>query len=129
MADSTSAQHETIISRAAAEQARAIFYKIETLVYEAVRTEVDHEIEAAINAHFANKAAQNKPHRNDDDDDIAANDDISGAHSAEFAAIRHLIASYVIEVIEQEAPAIITKTLAKALRAPRTYPPDKKGGR
>lgn len=71
MADSTSAQHETIISRAAAEQARAIFYKIETLVYEAVRTEVDHEIEAAI----------------------------------------------------------ITKTLAKALRAPRTYPPDKIGGR
>lgn len=52
MADSTSAQHETIISRAAAEQARAIFYKIETLVYAAVRTEVDHEIEAAINAHF-----------------------------------------------------------------------------
>ena len=126
MADSTSAQHETIISRAAAEQARAIFYKIETLVYEAVRTEVDHEIEAAINAHFANNAADNTSHRNDDDD--AANDDI-GAHSADFAAIRHLISHYVIEVIEQEAPAIITKTLAKALRAPRTYPPDKKGGR
>ena len=127
MADSTSAQHETIISRAAAEQARAIFYKIETLVYEAVRTEVDHEIEAAINAHFANSAAHNTPHRNDDNNDVA-NDSIA-AHSAEFAAIGHLIAGYVIEVIEQEAPAIITKTLAKALRAPRTYPPDNKGGR
>ena len=125
MADSTSAQHETIMSRAAAEQARAIFYKIETLVYEAVRTEVDHEIGAAINAHFGNRSAQNRPHRNDDDD--AAPDGIT-AHSAEFAAIRHLISSYVIEVIEQEAPAIITKTLATALRAPRTYPPDKKGG-
>ena len=92
-----------------------------------MRTEVDHEIEAAINAHFANNAADNTSHRNDDNDD-AANDDIA-AHSAEFAAIRHLISHYVIEVIEQEAPAIITKTLAKALRAPRTYPPDKKGGR
>lgn len=122
MADSKSAQ-QGIINRAATKQARAIFYKIETLVYEAVRTEVDHEIEAAITAHFAKTTPP------DNDETYEENDRTNAAHHAEFAAIRHLISGYVAKVIEQEAPAIITKTLAKALHMPPPTHPDKRARR
>ena len=111
----------------AEEEAQKIFYKIESLVFDAVRTELKDEIDAIIDHHFAEErklaqqAAQHPRNENetsqDAKDEILAGDDYTADDLAgdDYAAIRHIIDDYVRQSIEEQAPALIAKTLADAL--------------
>ena len=116
-----------VTSKQQAEQeARAIFYKIEGLVFDAVRAELKDELEALIRHHFAQKrplAPQDaKQPRNENRTATLTSGETSEAvpvaeEGDDYAAIRHIITDYVRQSIEDQAPAIVAQTLAHALKA------------
>ena len=116
--------HKMTIEQQAEKEAQKIFYKIENLVFDAVRVELKDEIDAIIDDHFAQerKLAQEraKQPRNENATSQGAKDKSLAAD--DYAAIRQIIDDYVRQSLEEQAPAIITKTLAHALSSEALTP-------
>lgn len=118
-------------TKTAEEQARFIFYKIGALVFDAVRQEL-----AAITLPLIQEqlAQTQKIPAPEEAISPAPADDQAGAsaptaplqqdnHQDPYLAIRALIASYVEEQLEAQAPQIIAKILTHAFQAPNSPPP------
>ena len=110
-------------SAKADEQARLIFYKIEGLVFDALRQELAEITAPLIREHLANQAAHadkpaglpQSPHS-----EVHTQDN----HKDPYHSIRNLITGFVQETLEEQAPQMIATILAKAFRASDDVPPN-----
>ena len=103
------------------EQARLIFYKIETLVFDAVRQEFAEMTAPLIKAHLEEQALKDAPnpsgeagtqtpHQNQHDNQQDNQQD-------PYQVIRALITGFVHEALEEQAPHNVAQILAKAFAA------------
>ena len=108
----------------AKKEAQEIFYKIESLVFDAVRAELQDEIDAIIDHHIAQEKElahkRTKTPRNENitastTSQEAATKELGASTTDDYATIRHIIDDYVRQSLEEQAPAIIAKILAQAL--------------
>ena len=108
----------------AKKEAQKIFYKIESLVFDAVRAKLQDEIDAIIDHHIAQEkklAKQRiKQPRNENitsrtTSQETATKELAASTTDDYATIRHIIDDYVRQSLEEQAPAIIAKILAQAL--------------
>lgn len=95
--------------REASREAREIFSNIEELVFDAIREDLKDDIETLVETHL-----NERPQLSDQADEMPID---------ERQKIRRLIEDYVQEAIEEQAPAIIARTLEEALSPPK--PPQK----
>ena len=122
----------------AKKEAQKIFYKIESLVFDAVRVELKDEIDAIITYYLTEerklvqKSAKQPRNENvttseasqetakqtasKDSEKIPA-DEANDETGDDYAAIRQIIDDYIKQSLEEQAPAIIAETLSQALRA------------
>lgn len=105
-------------------EAQKIFYQIEGLVFDALRTELKEEIDAIITYRLAQERhlrqqRAKQPLNENNTTSMTAEDETSGTLAAEtaddYAAIRDIINAYVQQSLEDQAPAIIAKILEQAL--------------
>lgn len=113
--------------------ANQVFYKIEAMLFDAVREEFKDNtaladmIHSAITASQTNEDVASAVHHaetqeaksleanSQEANSQEANTQKDSAQEESFAAIRDIITAYVIEAIEDQAPPLITKTLLHAL--------------
>ena len=105
----------------AEKEARKIFYKIERLVFDAVRTELKDELDAMIREYFAQNRQmdQQKPKqpRNENRTQTMAAKEVPFVEGDDdYATIRHIINDYIRHALEEQAPSIVAQTLAQALK-------------
>ena len=91
----------------AKKEAQKIFSKIEGLVFEAIREDLKDDIEALVAAHI-----HENPHLTAKPPEAKQPEAFPQDASHK---IRHLIEGYVQEVLEDQAPAIVARTLEEAL--------------
>ena len=114
----------------AKKEAQKIFYKIESLVFDAVRVELKDEIDAIITYYLTeerklvHKSAKQPRNENatksEDSEKIPAdeaNDETGDETGDDYAAIHQIIDDYIKQSLEEQAPTIIAETLSQALRA------------
>lgn len=96
----------------AKKEAQKIFSKIEGLVFEAIREDLKDDIEALVAAHI-----DENPHFTAKHPEAAPPEAKQPEAFPQDAShkIRHLIEGYVQEVLEDQAPAIVARTLEEAL--------------
>lgn len=108
----------------AKKEAQKIFFKIESLVFDAVRAELQDEIDAIIDYHITQEKElaqqRTKTPRNENitastTSREAATKELAASTTDDYATIRHIIDDYVRQSLEEQAPAIIAKILAQAL--------------
>lgn len=112
-----------------------ILSKIEELLHEAVRKDIEISLSALIEQHLARLLAAQEAETNTAPNDteapesapshpLAAQDEASPSDADEFEAIRQIITGFVTETLEEEAPAIIAATLTQALARTKASSPD-----